>query len=330
MVVFADDNVIIQILLSKFEHNTGKYCIKVRQNSSLVVSNSEFSENNISPGSVIFVDLNSKFTARNATFINHSKSLYGAVIYGSQNSNIDLTESTLLYNQGEFGGAIYIANCTLQIADTSFVSNNATGGGVICAMFSNVHIHNSSCLNNTVIGYGGCVYAASSNLSIANSDLSFNQAFSGGAVMISPNSDFSAIKTKFYNNKAVTNGGAIYRRQSGHMALDQCSFRNNSVNDSYGTHGSDIAVIEVHDLRLSRCNFVHKAADHTAAISVTVWDISTTLFSFKTNINYGSKTLPSTDKLFLNKAITQGWIYRNSGLMQTETKFASCKYLDHS
>ena len=265
VLVFADGNVIIQILLSKFEHNTAKYCIKVRQNSSLIVSNSEFSENDISPGSVIFVDLNSKFTARNSTFLNHSKALYGAVIYGSQNSNIDLTESTLHYNQGTFGGAIYIANCTLKIADASFGYNNATDGGVICAMFSNVHIHNSSCINNTVKGYGGCLYAASSNLSVANSDMSFNQAFSGGAVMICPNSDFSAIETKFYNNKAVATGGAIYRRQSGHMALDQCTFGNNHVNDSYGIYGSDIAAIEVHDLRLSQCNFQHKATDPTAS-----------------------------------------------------------------
>ena len=94
VVVFAEDNVIIQILLSKFEHNTGKNIIEVRQNSSLIVLNSEFSENTISPGSVIFVDLNSKFSARNTTFLNHSKALYGAIIYGSQNSSIDLTELT--------------------------------------------------------------------------------------------------------------------------------------------------------------------------------------------------------------------------------------------
>ena len=115
VVVFAEDNVIIQILLSKFEHNKGKNCLEVRQNSSFIVLNSGFSENDISPGSVIFVDLNSKFSATNTTFYNHSKALYGAVIYGSQNSDIVLTESTLLYNQGKFGGIIYIANCTLKI-----------------------------------------------------------------------------------------------------------------------------------------------------------------------------------------------------------------------
>ena len=151
--------------------------------------------------------------------------------------------------------------------------------------------------------------------------------------MTQPNSDFSAIKTKFHNNRAVSNGGAIYRRQSGHMALDQCSFRNNCVNDSYRIYGSDIAAIVVQDLRLSQCNFVHKATDPTAAISITVWiDILTTLFSFKTNINYGSKTLLSTDPLFLKKADAQGWIYRNSktDVMQIETQFASCKYFDHA
>ena len=217
------------------------------------------------------MDLNSKFSATNTTFHNHSKALYGAVIYGSQNSDILLTKSTLLYNQGKFGGVIYIANCTLKIVDTTFESNNATDGGVICAMFSNVHIHNSSCINNFANGHGGCLNAASSNMSITNSDMSFNYAFSGGAVMIHPNSDFNVIETKFHNNKTVTAGGAIYRRQSGHLALDQCSFRNNCVNDSYGTLGSNIGVIEVDDVRLSHCEFVHNATDPTAAISVTTW-----------------------------------------------------------
>ena len=210
VVLFAGDNVIIEILLSKFEHNTGKNGIEIRQNSSLMVSNSEFSDNNITPGSVIFVDLNSKFVAINSTFLNNLKALYGAVIYGSQNSNIDLLESTLLYNQGKFGGAIYIANCTLKIVNSTLDSNGATDGGVIYAMFSKADIHNSSCINNFAKGYGGCVYATSSNMSVTNSELSFNQAFSGGAVMTQPNSDFRAIKTKFDNNRAVSNGGAIY------------------------------------------------------------------------------------------------------------------------
>ena len=214
--------------------------------------------------------------------------------------------------------------------DTTFESNNATDSGVIFAMFSNVHIHNSSCINNSAKGYGGCLQAASSNLSVTYSDISFNQAFSGGAMIIHPNSDFSAIETKFHNNKAVSNGGAIYRRQSGHLALDQCSFRNNCVNDSYGTHGSDIAVIEVDDLRLFQCEFEHNATDTTSAISVTTWgDIWTTLFSFKTNMKYGSKTLSSTDQSFLNKTTTWKWIYWNNALMQHETKFASCKYFDY-
>ena len=155
-------------------------------------------------------------------------------------------------------------------------------------------------------GYGGCLNAASSNLSITNSDISFNHAFSGGAVMIHPNSDFRAIETNFHNNKAVTNGGAIYWRQSGHLALDQCSFRNNHVNDSYGIFGSDISVIEVKDLRLSQCNFVHNGTDATVAISLTIWNIKTTIFSFDTNITYGQESLSSANQLFLTKAETQG------------------------
>ena len=276
------------------------------------------------------MDVNSKFSARNSTFLNHSKALYGAIIYGSQNSKIDLRESTLHFNQGKFGGVIYIANCTLKIVDTSFESNNATDGGVICAMFSNVHIHNSSCINNFANGHGGCLNAASSNMSITNSDMSFNYAFSGGAVMIHPNSDFNVIETKFHNNKTVTAGGAIYRRQSGHLALDQCSFRNNCVNDSYGTLGSDIGVIEVDDVRLSQCNLcTMQLIPRQRSVSQPGEDIWTTILSFKTNILFGSKTLSSTDPLFLNKAIARKWIYRNSAVMQHETKFASCKYLDY-
>ena len=143
--------------------------------------NSQFSENNISSASVIFVYSNSNVAIRNSTFLSHSTALHGAVIYGSQNSNITLMESKLHHNQGNLGGVIYIVHCTLQIYNTIFDSNKATDGGVIYITFSVVNIHNSVCHHNFADGYGGCLYVATSNVSLINSEMSLNQAFEGGS-----------------------------------------------------------------------------------------------------------------------------------------------------
>ena len=324
-VIFSQYNVTVEIFFSKFEHNVGENCIEIRQNSSLIVSNSNFSENNISPGSVIFVYLDSKFVARNSTFLNHTTELHGAVIYGSQDSNIDLKESKVLNNQATKGGVIYVVHCTLHITNAILDSNNATDGGVIYTTFSNVLIHNSSCIRNFVSGYGGCLYVATSNVSLNSSNISFNQAFEGGAVMIFSNSNFNALRTKFFNNKAVTGGGAVAQRLSGNTALDQCSFQDNSVSNAYQDFGSDIEFVQCVELRVSQCKFVHNATDNTAAIMVNMWDGHCYLLTFKTNISYGSLYLSSTDKSFLKKALARYWIQENSGLKQEEANYASGK-----
>ena len=333
-VVYGEDNVILNILLSKFYHNVGGNCIEVHHNSSLIITKSTFSDNAISPGSVIYVDLNSNFFARNSTFLNHSTQLRGAVIYGLQNSNINLVESIISHNQAKFGGAIYTANCTLHIVDTILDSNKAIDGGVLYAVFSSVHINKSLCINNSAETYGGCMYIVTSNVSFIFSDVSFNNGYSGGAVMFLSNSDFSAVKTKFYNNTAVTNGGVIYQRRCGHMALDQCSFRHNSVNSTFGIYGSDIEIIEAHDLRVSQSEFVHTATDTCTAISFNRWEgnFSVTLITLKTNISYGLKSLSSTDPSFLCKAAKLYWMYVNGGgnpvdivVKHNETNYASRK-----
>ena len=102
-VLYSEYNVRLQVVSSTFEDNAGENTIEVRQNSSLIIIDCQFSENNVSSGSVIFVYLNSNVATRNSTFLNHSTELHGTVIYGSQNSNITLVESKLCHNQANMG-----------------------------------------------------------------------------------------------------------------------------------------------------------------------------------------------------------------------------------
>ena len=328
-VIFSEYNATVEILFSKYEYNAGENSIEVRQNSSIIVMNSKFSDNNISSGSVIFVYFNSNVVVRNSTFFNHSTTQHGAVIYGSQNSNIYLKDSKMQQNFANLGGVIYIAHCTLQVAKTILHSNKGTDGGVIYTTFSNVHIQNSSCIYNMADGNGGCLCIAASNVSLKYSIMSHNHAFAGGAVMIFSNSDFSALKTNFYNNTAKTSGGAISQRLSGFSALDQCVFKYNSLSKAYHNFGSDIDAVQCTELRVSQSKFVHNATDPTAAIEVNRMIIRCTLFTHKINISYGSKYLSSTNHSFLNESLARGWISENSGLKQAETNYASRKYLEH-
>ena len=208
-------------------------------------------------------------------------------------------------------------------------SNNATDGGAIYTTFSNVIIHNSSCNGNIAEGYGGCLYVTSSNVSLDRCNMSFNKAFAGGVVMIFSNSEFSALETKFYNNTAVVGGGAISQQLSGFTVLDHCVFQHNSLSYAYREFGSDIDAFQCTELRLSQSKLVHDATDPRAAIDVNRLDIPCTLFTFKTNISYGSKYLSSTDKSFLKESLAKHWISQNSGLKQKETNYASSKCLEN-
>ena len=324
-VLFSEYNATLEILFSKFEYNAGENSIEVRQNSSIIIMNSQFSDNSITSGSVIFVYLNSNVVVRNSTFFNHSTTRHGAVIYGSQNSNISLKDSKLHHNQANLGGVIYTAHCTIQVANTSLDFNKATDGGVIYSTFSNVHIQNSSCIYNIAEGNGGCLCIAASIVSLKYSNMSHNRAFAGGAVMIFSNSDLSACKTIFCNNTAKTTGGAISKRFSGSTALDQCVFEYNSLSKAYHNFGSDIDALQCTELRVSQSKFVHNATDPTAAIEVNMMDKPCTLFTHKTNISYGSKYLSSTNLSFLNESLARDWISENSGLKQKETNYASRK-----
>ena len=194
-VLLSKDNVTVTILDSKFEKNKGENCIEIHQHSSLHIENSKFKRNEVAGGSVPFIDLNSALTTEKSCFLNNTNSLNGAVVCGSQNSILNIKGSRMDHNYGNLGGVIYIAKCTLHVANSQFVFNKAVDGGAIYAVFSTVMIHNSSCIHNVAKGPGGCVNMASSNMSLRYSNISFNEAFTSGAVMIFSNSDVSAVKT---------------------------------------------------------------------------------------------------------------------------------------
>ncbi len=121
---------------------------------------------------------------------------YGAGIYADE-CDLDLENTEITGNSGEFGGGIYIKNADLDIVDSSIDSNTASdkGGGIRYITDSNGstvngEIHDTWVTNNTAVKGGGIAFYADADIFV---DAECTSWGSGG----------------FLSNTA-TEGGAVY------------------------------------------------------------------------------------------------------------------------
>ena len=149
---------------------------------------------NIAPGSNVSID--------NLTLIQGSNDNGGAI---DNNGVLTMTNTTLNYNSGVYGGAIYNEpDGTLTITNGTFDYNSGAFGGAIFN-YGNLIITNSSLNNNGVNGEGGAIYN-DNNLEIT-----------GSAIC---------------NNTAVTDGGAIFNDEGANSCVANFNqIVNNSANE---------------------------------------------------------------------------------------------------
>ena len=174
------------------------------------------------------------------------------------NSGQDVTFKNLIFtgatNQTGSGG-IYFSNATGAIATfenctfTGNSTNNAGGGGAIFFANGTLNIIDSSFENNTSTDKGGAIVGNSGTITITNTLFKSNSVPSKGGAIYVLNANFTITGSTFYDN-ATTNtsgasgGAALYVAGAGSTnSITNCTFFQNRIglpnNQDYATIRTD-------------------------------------------------------------------------------------------
>ena len=154
--------------------------------------------------------------------------------------------------ENSIGGAIYNANGTLTISDSSF-SHNSTendGGAVYNGEYGELSISSSSFSHNLADAYGGAILNAG-ELSISSSSLSRNSAYRGGAIF---NDGELSISGSVFSGNSAEVGGAIDDYFGELISISGSVFSGNSAD--FGG-----AIDNIDELSIVNSTFSHNSAD---------------------------------------------------------------------
>ena len=230
----------------------------------------------------IFQSSTGHVTLRNIVFKNgyQGNAANGGAIRILEDARYTIENCTFDSNLAKHdGGAIYNEGRDLEIWDSTFVNNRATGYRLLfdCdggAIHSKAYTYINNCVfkNNFASDNGGAIYATG-NLEISTSHPSYfeyNTANKGKGGAIYTNAFTNTVKyASFIANTAGVgaiisdDGGAIYINDENYVTFESCLFANNHCTDEGGAIYLDDA--DSH-LNLTNNIFIGNAADEGQAV----------------------------------------------------------------
>lgn len=163
------------------------------------------------------------------SFTNNKAANEGGAVYNTGKldkiANASFSSNSTTADNG-MGGAIYNSQASnkLTVEETNFNSNKSANGGAI-ASDGALDITNSTFTQNSASGNGGAIYNIKSTTNINSSTFTSNSAVNGGAV--ANDSTINISNSKFNDNSASANGGAVYNK--GNLTVTDSEFTNNSA-----------------------------------------------------------------------------------------------------
>ena len=173
-------------------------------------------------------------------------------INGSTMADVTFKDLTFSGNNTILGGGgVFFNNqggATATFENCTFTGNSVTngaGGGAIFFANGTLNIIDSSFENNTSSDEGGAIVAISGTITITNTLFETNSAASKGGAIYTTNGDFTITGSTFYDNETTGTGGgsAFYVAGSGSAnSITNCTFFQNTTanqNQDYGTIRTD-------------------------------------------------------------------------------------------
>ena len=227
----------------------------INQGSVTVNEESSFENNTADQGGAIYVGEGTELTVNGATFKNNTATQGGgAIVVDSAEADIEFAifkDNIAANDAGDLtsGGALWIYNSNVTIANSSFIGSKALGeteskpgifasanGGAIKVQWSsNVTIDGCTFEDNYAPNGGAISIQAWEDLNntVTINDCIFvnNTAVNGGAIYVSQNRGYTFVNvtdTDFLHNTAV-NGGAVAVKAETDAAFDNCTFKDNEA-----------------------------------------------------------------------------------------------------
>ena len=209
---------------------------------SLEIYNSTFNSNNASAGGAVYIDEDMlSMLLMNSTFEDNSAETQGGAVYFDASSsvvNCVFNNNTVIAGAG---GGIYIeyfGDPEVLVANSTFNGNVARYGGAINFDGVSLDVYNSTFISNRAVGVdvgGGAISAEGEFLSIFNSTFIENSANSGGAIGYTGSEMVNVYNSTFISNKALDDCGAFYAEYG--CLVDNSNFFNNTAQDCAGAIG---------------------------------------------------------------------------------------------
>ncbi|MGN1363678.1 MAG: C1 family peptidase [Methanobrevibacter sp.] len=176
---------------------------------------------------------NGTLNIEDSVFMNSSSSIYGGAI-AVYNSIVNISNSLFSDDIAldNAGGAIYSLNSILTLKNSNFTNCNATFGGAIAVLDSNISVYSSRFIENYGKYEGGAIFDIYSPINIINSTFTKNNAMNGGALYVDNGSSFKLTNDDFVLNNASGLGGAIFSNGNPIFEIDNIGFRDNYANNT--------------------------------------------------------------------------------------------------
>ena len=157
------------------------------------------------------------------------------------NSNTNLTNVIIQYNQADYGGGFFTSNVDGYFDDLIIHSNSSlNGGGVFINNYSKIYFFNTVFSYNNANSFGGAVaLEQDSNLELKYCTLNNNNAsFYGGGIYAWENSKVNIINNTIINNESQFGSAVTSISQSNTNIINSIVWSN--LNDDYFTDNNSI------------------------------------------------------------------------------------------
>ena len=293
-----------------FEANTANFggAIFSKQNSSIIITNSNFSHNQAKgcssgycAGGAFLVQERGIMTITQSTFLNNTSDFdgglavivnatlwishcrsyrntaneYGGAIGAFKHSQISLNNTFLYDNKAELdGGAVYLHQSSIIIFDSDITNNNVRrdGGVIYGKQWSNITLNNCTFTYNAAPeGNGGVLYG-SNNTTVSTSKCEFhaNTAKSGGVVQISLHSALNIAKSRCYDNRASADGGVAHVHTESMISIKHSALWENWADYSGGV----VFVEKSSSMNISDCAIDGNTAQYGGGLDISFGSVA--------------------------------------------------------
>lgn len=191
-------------------------------NMNLVLENCTFEICHNQAGGALFSD-HSNITINSCKFSGHFSKTGGALC--TNHSILEIKDCSfdncLSFSEG---GALYLINTELKIANSKFNKCNSQSGGSILATNSDMQISNCKFINCIAQKNGGAIMTNCKLLVDKCSFINCNAAEAGGGLLFYTSKDDSKIEYSVFKNCISNTAGGIGTFDSQNILIQNCSF----------------------------------------------------------------------------------------------------------